>query len=68
MRDMKATTGRLEAGMNEVKLILARMDGQFAHLATKADPADKPGKLCMWGILATLLAAYGSGLAALAIL
>ncbi len=38
------------------------------HLATKADLADKPTKIYLWGVLAVLLTSYASGLAALAIL
>ena len=38
------------------------------HPDTKADLADKPGKAYLWAVLAVLLTAYASGLAALAIL
>jgi hypothetical protein len=62
--------------------MVARIDAQIPHLATKAEIAglqvkiaglevklaDKPGKTYMWGILAALLTAYACGLAALAVL
>ena len=48
--------------------MVGRIDAQIPYLATKADLAEKPGKAYMWGIMAALLAAYGCGLAALAIL
>jgi hypothetical protein len=38
------------------------------HLATKAELAEKPGKVYMRGILAVLLTAYACGLAGLAVL
>lgn len=38
------------------------------HLATKAGLSDKPGRTCLWGILAGLLTAYASGLAVLSVL
>jgi len=60
-RDVKASLGRIEP-------ILARIDAQMSHLATKAELAAKPSHAYLWGVLAALIAAYGSGLAALAIL
>jgi hypothetical protein len=39
---------------------------EFAAL--HGDPAEKPSKARMWGVLTALLTAYASGLAALAIL
>ena len=72
MRDVRATLARLEP-------LIVRIDATLPHLATKAelgelkaelraDLADKPGKLYLWGILAALIAAYAAGLAALAVL
>jgi hypothetical protein len=76
MRDVKSAIGRLEATTLEIKVMLA---ATLPHLATKAEVADlkgdltaaladKPGKTCMWGVLAVLLTAYACGLAALAVL
>jgi hypothetical protein len=78
----EARRGRLGRGVSDIKAILTRLepmivriDAQFPHLATKAevaelraDIADKPSRTYLWGVLAALLAAYGCGLAALAIL
>jgi len=72
IRDIRAILGRLEP-------MIIRIDAQLAHLATKAELADlraelradlaeKPSRVYLWGVLAALLAAYGCGLAALAIL
>ena len=65
MRDVKSAIGRLEATTIEIKAMLA---ATLPHLATKAELAEKPGKLYMWGILAVLLTAYSCGLAGLAVL
>jgi len=72
VRDMKssigrleATTGRLEMNVVEIKTMLV---ATLPHLATKADLAEKPGKIYMWGILGGLLTAYACGLAGLAVL
>ena len=72
VRDMKssigrleATTGRLEMNVVEIKTMLV---ATLPHLATKADLAEKPGKIYMWGILGVLLTAYACGLAGLAVL
>ena len=65
MRDVKSAIGRLEATTIEIKAMLA---ATLPHLATKAELAEKPGKLYMWGILAVLLTAYACGLAGLAVL
>jgi len=72
MRDVKAAVTRLEVGLADVRQMTARIETMFTatipHLATRADVAEKPGKVYMWGILTVLLTAYASGLAALAIL
>ena len=65
MRDVKSAMARLEATTIEIKAMLA---ATLPHLATKAELAEKPGKLYMWGILAVLLTAYACGLAGLAVL
>ena len=65
MRDVQSAIGRLEATTIEIKAMLA---ATLPHLATKAELAEKPGKLYMWGILAVLLTAYACGLAGLAVL
>ncbi|HEY2616506.1 MAG TPA: hypothetical protein VGI78_04140 [Acetobacteraceae bacterium] len=83
VRDVKATMGRLELLVTEIK---ATLDATLPHLATKAelaelrtelkvelaalrtDLAGKPGKAYMGGVLTALLTAYACGLAALAIL
>jgi ribosomal protein L29 len=75
MRDMRATMGRLEISVAEIK---AMLEATLPHLATKAELAelrmevrtglaDKPSKTYMWGVLAALITAYAAGLAALAI-
>ncbi len=68
MGDVKAGTNRLEVGMTDLRVMVARIDAQIPYLATKADLAEKPGKAYMWGIMAALLTAYACGLAALAVL
>ena len=45
-----------------------RADVKDGQAAVRLELADKPGKTYLWGILAVLIAAYGAGLAALAIL
>jgi hypothetical protein len=66
----------------ELSELLARIDtlsGALPHLATKAelselraDLADKPGKTYLWAVIGVLVAAivasYGAGLAAIALL
>jgi hypothetical protein len=71
MRDMRATMGRLEISVAEIKAMLG---ATLPHLATKAELAElraelaeKPSKTYMWGVLAVLITAYAAGLAALAI-
>lgn len=73
---------RLERDVHDIRTTLTRMeplivriDAELGHLATKvelaamrAELAAKPTHAYLWGILAALLAAYGSGLAALAVL
>ena len=68
VRDTKET-------LTDLRVMIARMDAQLPHLATKAEIAElraelaeKPNKTYMWGILGVLLTAYACGLAALAIL
>ena len=65
MRDVKSAMARLEATTIGIKAMLA---ATLPHLATKAELAEKPGKIYMWGILAVLLTAYACGLAGLAVL
>ena len=61
VRDIRTTLARLEP-------MIVRIDAEMGHLATRAELATKPSHAYLWGILAALLAAYGSGLAALAVL
>ena len=68
VRDIKATLTRLEP-------MIVRIDTEINHLATRAevsglrsDLAAIPSHGYLWGSLAALLAANGSGLAALSIL
>ena len=72
MSEVKASLERLELGMADMRVMLARtdarIDAHLPYLVTKADLAEKPSKTYMWGILATLLTANACGLAALAIL
>jgi hypothetical protein len=72
VQDMRTTLTRLEVSVAEIR---ATLNATLPHLATKAelaglraDLAEKPNKLYMWGILGGLLTAYACGLAALAIL
>ena len=72
MRDVKSAIGRLEATTVRLEMTTVRIEAilttTLPHLATKADLAEKPGKIYMWGILAVLLTAYACGLAGLAVL
>lgn len=82
VRDTNARIGCLEDKSRDMKAILVRLepmiiriDAQLPSLATKeksatvrADLAEKPSRVYLWGILAVLLAAYGCGLAAIAVL
>lgn len=72
MRDVKSAIGRLEATTVRLEMTTVRIEAilttTLPHLATKADLAEKPGKIYMWGILAVLLTAYAWGLAGLAVL
>jgi hypothetical protein len=73
MREMKSVLGQIVP-------VLARIDatlsGTLPHLATKAELraelADKPGKAYLWAVIGVLVAAiiasYGAGLAAIALL
>ena len=72
MREVQAALVRIEVTAAEIKAMLA---ATIPHLATRAEVADlrvslaeKPGKLCMWGILGVLIATYAAGLAGFAIL
>jgi hypothetical protein len=69
---MEARVTRLEGDVRTIKEAVIRLEALFTaslpHLATKADLADKPTKVYMWGIFGVLLTAYACGLAALAIL
>ncbi len=65
MRDVKATLARLEPMIVRID---ATLTATLPHLATRAELADKPGKAYLWGVLAVLIAAYGAGLAGLAVL
>jgi hypothetical protein len=61
MREIKTTLARLEP-------MIIRIDAQIPHLATKAELADKPGKVYLATALGVLLVAYAAGLAELAAL
>lgn len=52
----------------DVRAEIAVMRTDVTHLATKAELAEKPGKTYLWGVLAALIAAYGAGMAGLAVL
>ena len=60
-REIKATLARLEP-------MIIRIDATLPHLATKAELADKPGKVYLATAIGVLLAAYAAGLAGLAAL
>ena len=72
MREVKSSLIRVETGLNDLRQTVARIEAMFGtalpHLATKSDLAEKPSKAYLWGVLAVLLTAYASGLAALAVL
>lgn len=68
MREVKGSLVRVETGLGELRAGMARIEATLPHLATKADLAEKPSKAYLWGVLAVLLTAYASGLAALAVL
>jgi hypothetical protein len=61
MREIKATLARLEP-------MIIRIDAQIPHLATKAELAEKPGKVYLATAIGVLLVAYAAGLAGLAAL
>ncbi len=72
----EADVGELRQDMKALLAAVTRIETVLPHLATqaqigelKADLADKPGKLYLWGVLGVLVAAivasYGAGLAAL---
>ncbi len=76
MREVKSVLGQI---VPMLVRILATLDSTLPHLATKAEVAelraelaDKPSKLYMWGVLGVLVAAivasYGAGLAAITLL
>jgi hypothetical protein len=57
-----------QADFASVKSELAVIRTDMAHLATKAELAEKPSKAYLWGVLAALIATYATGLAGLAVL
>ena len=69
---MRAEVGDLrtsgQADFASVKTELAVIRAGMAHLATKAELAEKPSKAYLWGVLAALIATYATGLAGLAVL
>jgi hypothetical protein len=80
VRDVKSLLSRLEPMIIRID---ATLTSTLPHLATRADVgkdtsglriemnqqlSELPTKTYMWGILAVLIAAYGAGLAALAVL
>ncbi len=80
MREMKSVLGQI---MPILTRIDATLIGTLPHLATKAELselraelraelADKPGKAYLWAVIGVLIAAvvasYGAGLAAIAML
>ena len=66
--ELKATTHGLKNTVDDLRVVVARIEAQLPYLASKTDLAEKPSKTYMWGILAVLLTAYACGLAGLAIL
>lgn len=71
--------GEVRAALARLEPTIVRIDATLPHLATKAELAatkaelaeklaEKPGKLYLWGMLTALIAAYGAGLAAVAVL
>jgi hypothetical protein len=80
VRDVKSLLSRLEPMIVRID---ATMTSTFPHLATRAEVSkdisslriemnqklsELPTKTYMWGILGVLIAAYGAGLAALAVI
>jgi hypothetical protein len=65
IRDIKAALGRFEPVLTRIG---ERLNATLPHLATKAELADKPGKVWLAGAIAVLLAAYAAGLAGFAAL
>jgi hypothetical protein len=63
--DVQADVGNLRT---EVKSDTSAIMTTLAHLATKAELAEKPSKAYLWGVLAALIATYATGLAGLAVL
>jgi hypothetical protein len=76
MREMKSVLGQVVSMLTRID---ATLSGTLPHLATRAelselraDLADKPGKTYLWAVIGVLVAAivasYGAGLAAIALL
>ena len=65
---LNALRAHLDSRSTEFKSDTAAILATLAHMATKAELAEKPGKAYLWGVVASLVAAYAAGLAALAVL
>lgn len=61
-----------EDRLRRIEEIVIRIDERLAAtlptLATKAELADKPSRLYMWGVMAAMTAAYTAALAAIGVL
>lgn len=76
---LEARLDRLEEDVREIKTRLARVEEVVIRiderlntilptLATKAELAEKPSRLYMWGVMAALTGAYTAALAAIGVL
>jgi hypothetical protein len=65
MREIKTTLARLEPLIIRID---ERLTSTLPNLATKAELADKPGKVYLATAIGVLLVAYAAGLAGLAAL
>jgi predicted nuclease with TOPRIM domain len=59
---------RIEESVARIELAVARIEATLPHLATKAELADKPSRLYMWGVMAAMTGAYTAALAAIGVL
>ena len=64
IKDIKKTLIGLEPMIVRID---ATTQATLPHLATKAELAEKPSKTYLWMILGVLIAAYGVGLAGIAV-
>lgn len=65
---LESDVGEIKATLRRLEPMIIRIDAQLPHLATKAELAEKPGKLWLTTAIGVLLVAYAAGLAGIAAL